>query len=114
VPHLSYIGDATLGSNVNVGAGTITCNYDGHTKHATEIGDDVFIGSDTMLIAPVTIGSGAYTAAGSAITKDVPAGSLGVGRAQQRNIDGWAERRGRRTEHVTHDVDTGTDEGAPQ
>lgn len=122
VPHLSYIGDATIGSNVNIGAGTITCNYDGHAKHPTEIGDDVFIGSDTMLVAPVRIGPGAYTAAGSAITTDVPAGSLGVGRAKQRNIDGWAERRGRRTEKHQHDTashdpsstDTGTDKGAPQ
>ena len=116
VPHLSYIGDATIGRNVNVGAGTITCNYDGRDKHATHIGDDVFIGSDTMLVAPVTIGEGAFTAAGSAITKDVPAGSLGVGRAQQRNIDGWAARRGRRTEHVIHEEpeQSATNEGAPQ
>ena len=117
VPHLSYIGDATIGRNVNVGAGTITCNYDGRDKHATHIGDDVFIGSDTMLVAPVTIGEGAFTAAGSAITSDVPAGSLGVGRATQRNIDGWAARRGRRTEHGKHDDgthDSDTNEGAPQ
>lgn len=114
VPHLSYLGDATVGTNVNIGAGTITCNFDGRAKHATQIGDDVFIGSDTMLVAPVSIGAGAYTAAGSAITKDVPAGSLGVGRAHQRNVDGWAQRRGRRTEEESHDVDTGTDEGAQQ
>lgn len=106
VPHLSYIGDASVGAGSNLGAGTITCNYDGQRKQRTTIGDDVFIGSDTMLVAPVTVASGAYTAAGSTITKDVPAGALGVGRAQQRNIDGWATRRRTRT--------SGTDEGAPQ
>jgi bifunctional UDP-N-acetylglucosamine pyrophosphorylase/glucosamine-1-phosphate N-acetyltransferase len=93
VPHLSYVGDATLGRGVNVGAGTITCNYDGRTKNRTVIGDDAFIGSDTMLVAPVEIGEGAMTAAGSAISKDVPAGALGIERSQQRNIEGWAARR---------------------
>ncbi len=117
VPHLSYLGDTVVGVNVNVGAGTITCNYDGTHKHATTIGDDVFIGSDTMLVAPVTIGPGAFTAAGSVITQDVPDGALGVGRAQQRNIEGWAERRRRRTAEGSDSsaakVD-GSDEGAPQ
>jgi bifunctional UDP-N-acetylglucosamine pyrophosphorylase/glucosamine-1-phosphate N-acetyltransferase len=93
VPHLSYIGDATIGKGVNVGAGTITCNYDGVHKHRTVIGDGAFIGSDTMLVAPVTIGEGAITGAGSAIAKDVPAGSLGIERCGQKNIDGWAARK---------------------
>ena len=82
VPHLSYIGDATIGKGVNVGAGSITCNYDGKRKHATVIGDGAFIGSDTMLVAPVEIGAGAVTAAGSAITKDVPADALAVERVR--------------------------------
>ncbi|PKQ20519.1 MAG: bifunctional UDP-N-acetylglucosamine diphosphorylase/glucosamine-1-phosphate N-acetyltransferase GlmU [Actinobacteria bacterium HGW-Actinobacteria-6] len=93
VPHLSYIGDATIGKGVNVGAGTITCNYDGVRKHRTVIGDGAFIGSDTMLVAPVTIGDGAITGAGSAIAKDVPAGSLGIERCGQKNVDGWAARK---------------------
>lgn len=93
VPHLSYVGDATLGRQVNIGAGTITCNYDGAKKHVTVIDDEVFIGSNTNLVAPVKIGRGAYTGAGSTITKDVPAGDLGLERAEQKNIAGWAERR---------------------
>ena len=93
VPHLAYIGDASIGRNVNIGAGTITCNYDGFDKHRTTIEDDVFIGSDTMLVAPVTIGRGAVTGAGSAITTDVPADALAVERAEQHNVEGWAERR---------------------
>ena len=97
VPHLSYVGDATIGTGSNVGAATVFVNYDGQDKHRTTVGDDVRIGSDTMLVAPVTVGDGAYTAAGSVITDDVPAGALGVGRAKQRNIEGWvARRRGRR------------------
>ena len=93
VPHLSYIGDATIGRDVNVGAGSITCNYDGERKHATCIGDGAFIGSDTMLVAPVTIGKGAVTAAGSAIARDVPDGALALERSEQVVIDGWALRR---------------------
>lgn len=93
VPHLSYIGDATIGRGVNIGAGSITCNYDGRHKHATVIGDDAFIGSDTMLVAPVEIGEGAMTGAGSTIAKDVPPGALGIERSSQRNIEGWADRR---------------------
>jgi len=93
VPHLSYIGDATVGKAVNIGAGTITCNYDGEHKHRTVIGDGAFVGSDTMLVAPVTIGEGATTGAGSAIAKDVPAGALGVERCEQKNVDGWATRK---------------------
>jgi bifunctional UDP-N-acetylglucosamine pyrophosphorylase/glucosamine-1-phosphate N-acetyltransferase len=91
--HLSYIGDATLGRDVNVGAGTITCNYDGTKKHKTEIGDNVFIGSDTQLIAPVHVGKGAYIGAGSTITRDVPAMSLAMSRVKQWNIEGWARKR---------------------
>lgn len=86
VPHLSYMGDAEIGEDVNVGAGSITCNYDGVEKHRTVIGDRAFIGSDTMFVAPVRIGEGAVTAAGSTITKDVPPGALGVERSPQRNI----------------------------
>ena len=93
VNHLSYLGDATVGAGVNVGAGTITCNYDGVNKHQTVIEDGAFIGSDTQLIAPVTVGKGAYVGAGSSITDDVPAGSLGIARGRQTNIEGWAERK---------------------
>jgi bifunctional UDP-N-acetylglucosamine pyrophosphorylase/glucosamine-1-phosphate N-acetyltransferase len=91
--HLSYLGDATIGTNVNVGAGTITCNYDGEQKHPTVIEDGAFIGSDSQLIAPVRVGKGAYVAAGSSITQDVPAGALGIARGRQAVIDGWVERR---------------------
>ena len=87
--HLTYIGDSTVGSNVNVGAGTITCNYDGANKFHTTIGDDVFIGSDCQLIAPVTVGNGATTAAGATIVNDVPDNALAVSRTKQRNIKGW-------------------------
>jgi bifunctional UDP-N-acetylglucosamine pyrophosphorylase/glucosamine-1-phosphate N-acetyltransferase len=93
VPHLSYVGDATIGQRSNIGAATVVVNYDGRDKHRTRIGDDVRIGSDTMLVAPVSVGDGAYTAAGSVITDDVPVGALGVGRARQRNIDGWVARK---------------------
>jgi len=92
-PHLSYIGDATVGPAVNIGAGTITCNYDGTAKHPTRIEAGAFIGSDTTLVAPVTVGAGAYVAAGSAITEDVPAGALALGRARQVIKEGWAEAR---------------------
>ena len=90
--HLAYLGDATIGAKVNIGAGTITCNYDGTQKHQTVIEDGAFIGSDTQLIAPVRIGKGAYVGAGSSITTDVPAGALGIARGRQSNVDGWAER----------------------
>jgi bifunctional UDP-N-acetylglucosamine pyrophosphorylase/glucosamine-1-phosphate N-acetyltransferase len=92
VPHLSYIGDAEIGQGVNVGAGTITCNFDGRDKHRTVIGDGAFIGSDTMLVAPVTIGARAVTAAGSAITQDVPDGALALERTQQVAVPGYADR----------------------
>lgn len=90
--HLTYLGDAKLGRQVNVGAGTVTCNYDGEKKNPTVIEDGVFIGSGSMLVAPVRIGKGSYVAAGSTITEDVPAESLGIGRARQINKDGWARR----------------------
>jgi bifunctional UDP-N-acetylglucosamine pyrophosphorylase / glucosamine-1-phosphate N-acetyltransferase len=93
VPHLSYVGDAEIGERSNIGAATIFVNYDGADKHVTVVGDEVRIGSDTMLVAPIKIGDGAYTAAGSVITTDVPAGALGVGRAKQRNLEGWVERK---------------------
>jgi bifunctional UDP-N-acetylglucosamine pyrophosphorylase/glucosamine-1-phosphate N-acetyltransferase len=93
VPHLSYVGDATIGEGSNIGAATIFVNYDGVEKHHTTVGDHVRIGSDTMLVAPVSIGDGAYTAAGSVITEDVPAGAIGVGRAKQRNVLGWVMRK---------------------
>jgi bifunctional UDP-N-acetylglucosamine pyrophosphorylase/glucosamine-1-phosphate N-acetyltransferase len=93
VPHLAYVGDATIGERSNIGAGTIVVNYDGRDKHRTNIGDDVRVGSNNSLVAPVTIGDGGYTAAGSAITIDVPPGALGVGRARQRNIDDWVARK---------------------
>ena len=93
VPHLSYVGDATIGQRSNLGAGTIVVNYDGVAKHRTSIGDDVRIGSNNSLIAPLTVDDGAYTAAGSAITQDVPAGALAVARGTQRTIDGWVARK---------------------
>ncbi|MGY1746899.1 bifunctional UDP-N-acetylglucosamine diphosphorylase/glucosamine-1-phosphate N-acetyltransferase GlmU [Blastococcus sp. SYSU D00695] len=93
VPHLSYVGDATIGTGSNIGAATVFVNYDGVAKHHTTVGDHVRIGSDTMLVAPVTVGDGAYTAAGSVITTDVPPGAMGVARAKQRNVAGWVGRR---------------------
>jgi bifunctional UDP-N-acetylglucosamine pyrophosphorylase / glucosamine-1-phosphate N-acetyltransferase len=93
VPHLSYVGDATLGRDVNIGAATIFVNYDGLDKHHTTIEDGVFVGCDTTLIAPVTVHTGAYIAAGSAIAEDVPSGALGIARGRQSTIDGWVERR---------------------
>lgn len=90
--HLAYIGDASVGARANIGAGTITCNYDGFGKYRTEIGEDAFIGSDTALVAPVKVGARATTGAGSVITKDVPDGTLAVARGQQRNLDGWSDR----------------------
>ena len=93
VPHLSYVGDATIGEGSNIGAATIFVNYDGVEKHHTTVGDHVRIGSDSMLVAPVTIGDGAYTAAGSVITEDVPPGAIGVARAKQRNVLGWVLRK---------------------
>ena len=91
--HLSYLGDAEIGAGVNIGAGVITCNYDGVKKHHTQIGEGAFVGSDSQLVAPVSVGRGAYVGAGSTITKDVPDGALSITRAPQRNVEGWAERR---------------------
>jgi bifunctional UDP-N-acetylglucosamine pyrophosphorylase/glucosamine-1-phosphate N-acetyltransferase len=91
--HLSYLGDATIGAKVNIGAGTITCNYDGARKNQTVIGDGAFIGSDTQLIAPVTVGNGAYVGSGTTIREDVPEGSLAVSAGKQRNIEGWVDKK---------------------
>jgi bifunctional UDP-N-acetylglucosamine pyrophosphorylase/glucosamine-1-phosphate N-acetyltransferase len=91
--HLAYLGDATIGAGVNIGAGTITCNYDGVKKHQTVIEDGVFVGSDSQLVAPVTIGRGSYVAAGSSITRSVPPDSLAIARAQQTNKEGWVASR---------------------
>lgn len=93
LPHLSYIGDADIGSGVNIGCGTITVNYDGKKKHRTVVGDTAFVGCNSNLVAPVSVGAGSYIAAGSTITKDVPDGALGVGRARQANIAGWVEKK---------------------
>ncbi|MBV9293314.1 MAG: bifunctional UDP-N-acetylglucosamine diphosphorylase/glucosamine-1-phosphate N-acetyltransferase GlmU [Frankiales bacterium] len=93
VPHLTYVGDATIGADANIGAGTVFVNYDGVDKHHTTVGDAAFVGSGSMLVAPREIGAGAYVAAGSAVTEDVPAGAIGIGRARQRTILGWVLRR---------------------
>jgi bifunctional UDP-N-acetylglucosamine pyrophosphorylase/glucosamine-1-phosphate N-acetyltransferase len=99
--HLTYLGDAKIGAGCNVGAGTITCNYDGVNKHLTELGDGVFIGSDTQLVAPVTVGDGAYVGAGTTVTKNVPPGSLAVSRAPQVTKEGWvAAKKARRASKV--------------
>jgi bifunctional UDP-N-acetylglucosamine pyrophosphorylase/glucosamine-1-phosphate N-acetyltransferase len=92
ISHLTYVGDSDVGERVNFGCGTVTTNYDGFKKYRCTIGDDVFIGCNTNLVAPVTLGNGCYTAAGSTITRDVPADALGVARARQENKDGWAAR----------------------
>jgi bifunctional UDP-N-acetylglucosamine pyrophosphorylase/glucosamine-1-phosphate N-acetyltransferase len=93
VPHLSYMGDASIGARSNIGAGSITCNFDGYEKHHTEIGEDAFIGSDTMLVAPVVVGDKAVTGAGSVITRDVEEGALAVERSVQKEVPGYAARR---------------------
>jgi bifunctional UDP-N-acetylglucosamine pyrophosphorylase / glucosamine-1-phosphate N-acetyltransferase len=105
IPHLSYIGDADIGDGTNLGAATITANYDGMNKHRTTIGDRVKTSVDTTFVAPVTVGDDAYTAAGSVITEDVPAGALGVARARQRNIEGYTERRQKAAETAQPDPD---------
>src|SRR5712692_446810 len=94
--HLTYLGDAIIGENVNIGAGTITCNYDGSKKHTTTIENGVFIGSDTQIIAPITVGEGAYVATGTTIRESVPPGALAVSAGKQRNIEGWVEKKKRR------------------
>lgn len=93
IPHLSYVGDATIGEHTNIGAATVFVNYDGIAKHRTVIGDHARTGADNMFVAPVTVGDGAYTAAGSVITQDVPPGAMGVARARQRNVEGWVARK---------------------
>ena len=94
--HLTYLGDATIAENCNIGAGTITCNYDGTDKFPTVLAKGVFIGSNTQLVAPVKIGEGAYVAAGSTVTKDVPKGALAIARSEQTNIEGWAAEKSRK------------------
>ena len=91
--HLTYLGDASVGRDTNVGAGTITCNYDGVHKNPTTIGERVFVGSDTALVAPIKVGDGAYIAAGSTVTEDIPADALAIARGRQVNKDGWAAER---------------------
>jgi bifunctional UDP-N-acetylglucosamine pyrophosphorylase / glucosamine-1-phosphate N-acetyltransferase len=91
--HLAYLGDSTIGENVNIGAGTITCNYDGEKKNATVIEDGAFIGTDSQLVAPVTIGKNAYVGSGTTVRSDVPAGALAVSAGKQRNIEGWKKKR---------------------
>jgi bifunctional UDP-N-acetylglucosamine pyrophosphorylase / glucosamine-1-phosphate N-acetyltransferase len=91
--HLAYLGDATIGERVNIGAGTITCNYDGVRKHQTIIEDEAFVGSDSQLIAPVTIGAGAYVGTGTTVRTSVPAGALAVSAGKQRNIEGWVSEK---------------------
>jgi bifunctional UDP-N-acetylglucosamine pyrophosphorylase / glucosamine-1-phosphate N-acetyltransferase len=98
IPHLAYVGDADIGAGTNLGAGTITANYDGFRKHRTRVGDRVRIAVDTMLVAPVSIGDDAYTGAGAVIRDDVPPGALGVSSAEQRNIEGYAERKAKEAE----------------
>ena len=98
MPHLSYVGDTEVGPGSNLGAATITANYDGRTKHRTTIGASVRTSVDTTLVAPVTVGDGAYTGAGSVVTDDVPPGALAIARARQTTIEGYAERRRRATD----------------
>ena len=114
VPHLSYVGDATIGEGTNIGAATIFVNYDGVEKHHTVVGSHVRVGSDTMLVAPVTIGDGAYTAAGSVITEDVPAGAIGVARGKQRNVLGWVLRRRAATKSAEAARDAGATDVGPR
>jgi bifunctional UDP-N-acetylglucosamine pyrophosphorylase / glucosamine-1-phosphate N-acetyltransferase len=114
VPHLSYVGDADIGEGTNIGAATIFVNYDGVNKHRTVVGDHVRVGSDSMLIAPVVIGDGAYTAAGSVITDNVPAGAIGVARGRQRNILGWVLRKRSGTKSAEAAIQAGASESTDQ
>jgi len=93
VPHLSYVGDATIGAHSNIGAASVFLNYDGVEKHRSTVGDHVKVGGDTMLVAPVHVGDGAYTAAGAVITQDVPAGALARSTGRQENVAGWVLRK---------------------
>ncbi len=113
VPHLSYIGDADVGEGTNLGAATITANYDGRNKHRTTIGSGVRTGVDTTLVAPVSVGDGAYTGAGSVITDDVPAGALGIARERQTNVEGYAERREREAASAGEAGEAGGAGGTP-
>jgi bifunctional UDP-N-acetylglucosamine pyrophosphorylase/glucosamine-1-phosphate N-acetyltransferase len=116
VPHLSYVGDADIGDGSNIGCATVFVNYDGVEKHRTVVGRHTRIGSDTMLIAPLVVGDGAYTAAGSVITTDVPPGAIGVGRAKQRNVEGWVERRrpGSKSAEAARSTQTAQDDQAQE
>jgi bifunctional UDP-N-acetylglucosamine pyrophosphorylase/glucosamine-1-phosphate N-acetyltransferase len=107
IPHLSYIGDADVGPGTNIGAGNLTANYDGRRKHRTVIGKDVHTGVDTAFVAPVSVGDGAYTGAGSVITNDVPEGALGIARAHQTNVEGYAEEVERESEAAREDPEAG-------
>jgi bifunctional UDP-N-acetylglucosamine pyrophosphorylase / glucosamine-1-phosphate N-acetyltransferase len=100
-PHLAYLGDAEIGERCNIGAGTITCNYDGVHKHKTTLGPGVFIGSDSQLVAPLTVGAGAYVAAGTTVTEDVPPGALALSRVRQLNLDGWVARRKKKSSEAS-------------
>ncbi len=111
VPHLSYVGDATLGADVNFGAGAITCNYDGAAKHETVVGAGAFIGTNSSLVAPITVGDGAYVGAGSVITRDVPAGALAVTRAAQTTREGWARQEAEGASKAAGDQDAAGGEG---
>jgi bifunctional UDP-N-acetylglucosamine pyrophosphorylase/glucosamine-1-phosphate N-acetyltransferase len=114
VNHLSYVGDATLGDGVNVGAGTITCNYDGVNKHQTTLGNGVFIGSNSTLVAPLSVEDGGFVAAGTTVTRDVPANALAVGRARQRNVDNWQTPRQRAREEQREAIDNRAADGDAQ
>ncbi|MFZ0466757.1 MAG: bifunctional UDP-N-acetylglucosamine diphosphorylase/glucosamine-1-phosphate N-acetyltransferase GlmU, partial [Candidatus Acidiferrales bacterium] len=102
--HLTYLGDATIGRDTNIGAGTITCNYDGVKKNPTRIGERVFVGSDTALVAPITVGDGAYIAAGSTVTENIPADALAIARGRQVNKPGWAAERRAKTANTKSDA----------
>jgi bifunctional UDP-N-acetylglucosamine pyrophosphorylase/glucosamine-1-phosphate N-acetyltransferase len=111
IVHLAYVGDAKLGKNVNIGGGTITCNFDGFSKHPTRIGDRSFIGSNSTLVAPITIGKDAYTAAGSTLTKDVPDGALGIGRGRQENKEGYVAKLREKKQREVNETDKPTEAG---
>ena len=110
--HLAYLGDADVGSRSNIGAGVITCNYDGSRKHRTTIGEGVFVGSDAQLVAPVTVGKGAYVGAGATVTEDVPEGALAISRVPQVNVEGWVEKRKAKAGDGSHGHGHGTDKKA--
>jgi bifunctional UDP-N-acetylglucosamine pyrophosphorylase/glucosamine-1-phosphate N-acetyltransferase len=111
VNHLSYVGDSEIGSGVNIGAGTITCNYDGANKHRTEIGNGVFVGSNSTLVAPVAIEDGGFVGAGSTITKTVAGDQLAISRARQRNLDGWKRPEKQASEQPSERAVDDTSEG---